>query len=56
LYKYKREILMLSDPEKRRYSRHIMLPEVGEEGQEKIKNAKVLVVGAGGLELRCFNT
>jgi molybdopterin/thiamine biosynthesis adenylyltransferase len=40
---------MLSDPEKRRYSRHIMLPEIGEEGQEKIKNAKVLVVGAGGL-------
>lgn len=35
--------------EKERYSRHIVLKEVGEEGQEKIKRAKVLVVGAGGL-------
>jgi len=32
-----------------RYSRHIVLKEIGEEGQEKIKQAKVLVVGAGGL-------
>lgn len=35
--------------EKERYSRHIVLKEVGEEGQEKIRQAKVLVVGAGGL-------
>ncbi|MCF8379864.1 MAG: HesA/MoeB/ThiF family protein [Bacteroidales bacterium] len=40
---------MLNDTEKRRYNRHIMLPEVGEEGQLKLKNAKVLVVGTGGL-------
>jgi len=32
-----------------RYSRHLSLPEVGIEGQKKIKAAKVLVVGAGGL-------
>lgn len=40
---------MLIDTEKRRYNRHIMLPEIGEEGQLKLKNAKVLVVGTGGL-------
>ena len=34
---------------KERYSRHILLAEVGEAGQEKISRAKVLVVGAGGL-------
>ena len=33
----------------KRYSRHILLQDVGVEGQEKILNAKVLVVGAGGL-------
>ncbi|MBE0426725.1 MAG: molybdopterin-synthase adenylyltransferase MoeB [Nitrospirae bacterium] len=32
-----------------RYLRHIMLPEVGEEGQAKIAKAKVFIVGAGGL-------
>jgi molybdopterin/thiamine biosynthesis adenylyltransferase/rhodanese-related sulfurtransferase len=32
-----------------RYSRHLILPEVGVEGQLKLKNAKVLMVGAGGL-------
>lgn len=32
-----------------RYSRQLMLPEIGMKGQEKLKNAKVLVVGAGGL-------
>lgn len=32
-----------------RYSRHVLLQDVGVEGQEKIHNAKVLIVGAGGL-------
>ena len=32
-----------------RYSRHILLQDVGVEGQEKILNASVLIVGAGGL-------
>src|ERR1700727_359725 len=32
-----------------RYSRHLIMPEVGMEGQLKLKNASVLLVGAGGL-------
>lgn len=32
-----------------RYNRQMILPEIGDEGQEKLKNAKVLVIGAGGL-------
>jgi sulfur-carrier protein adenylyltransferase/sulfurtransferase len=39
----------LSPREIRRYSRQIMIPEIGIPGQEKLKQAKVLVVGAGGL-------
>ena len=39
----------LSDIEKNRYSRHILLDKVGLEGQEKLKAAKVMVIGAGGL-------
>ena len=35
--------------EKERYARHLILEEIGEPGQEKLKRAKVLVVGAGGL-------
>ena len=37
-------------PEQRdRYSRHILLPEIGEKGQEKLLKARVLLLGAGGL-------
>lgn len=39
----------LSSQEIERYARHIVLPEVGGAGQQKLKNARVLVVGAGGL-------
>lgn len=39
----------LTKDEKIRYARHIMLDEVGEEGQTKLKKAKVLIVGVGGL-------
>jgi adenylyltransferase/sulfurtransferase len=39
----------LSNDEILRYSRHLIMPEVGMEGQIKLKNAKVLLVGAGGL-------
>ncbi len=39
----------LTKQEANQYSRHIMLDDIGSEGQLKIKNAKVLVVGAGGL-------
>ena len=39
----------LSQNEIERYSRHLIIPEVGLIGQRRIKNAKVLVIGAGGL-------
>jgi molybdopterin/thiamine biosynthesis adenylyltransferase len=40
---------ILSPREIRRYSKQIMIPEIGVKGQEKLKQAKVLVIGAGGL-------
>src|SRR5665647_2476527 len=39
----------LSVAEVERYARHVLIPEVGMEGQRRLKNARVLVVGAGGL-------
>ena len=44
-----RETHMLSASERERYARHLTLPEVGEEGQEKLRRASVLIIGAGGL-------
>jgi sulfur-carrier protein adenylyltransferase/sulfurtransferase len=39
----------LDAPRRARYSRHLLIPEVGEEGQLKLLDAKILLVGAGGL-------
>ena len=39
----------LTIDEVRRYSRHLIIPDVGMTGQKRLKNAKVLVIGAGGL-------
>ena len=38
-----------SEQEKLRYQRHMSIPEIGEAGQLKLKNASVMIVGAGGL-------
>jgi molybdopterin/thiamine biosynthesis adenylyltransferase/rhodanese-related sulfurtransferase len=39
----------MTDNERIRYSRHLLMPEVGAEGQERLKAARVLCIGAGGL-------
>lgn len=39
----------MTEEQKQRYKRHIILPEIGGEGQSRLLSAKVLVVGAGGL-------
>jgi len=39
----------LTIDEVRRYSRHLIIPDVGMAGQKRLKNARVLVIGAGGL-------
>jgi sulfur-carrier protein adenylyltransferase/sulfurtransferase len=39
----------LEAAQRRRYSRHLLIPEVGEEGQAKLLNSRVLLIGAGGL-------
>lgn len=45
----KKYTLLLNEEQMERYSRHIRLPEVGIEGQRKLLDSKVLIVGAGGL-------
>jgi adenylyltransferase/sulfurtransferase len=40
---------MLSNEEIRRYSRHLIMPEVGMEGQRRMKESSILLIGAGGL-------
>jgi molybdopterin/thiamine biosynthesis adenylyltransferase len=50
-----------SEDQIQRYSRHFLLQDVGVEGQERIRNGKVLIVGAGGLGAlfsggRCWHT
>src|SRR6202162_6515384 len=44
-----RDTTELNREELIRYSRHILLPQVGEEGQRALKRSRVLLVGAGGL-------
>lgn len=44
----------LSSEEQRRYSRQVVIPQFAEEGQESLKNAKVLCIGAGGLGSPCL--
>jgi molybdopterin/thiamine biosynthesis adenylyltransferase/rhodanese-related sulfurtransferase len=41
--------LSLTKEQRERYSRHLLVPEIGIEGQEKLLNSKVLLLGAGGL-------
>jgi len=41
--------VVLSAEQKQRYSRHLLIPEVGSEGQAKLLNSKALLIGAGGL-------
>jgi sulfur-carrier protein adenylyltransferase/sulfurtransferase len=49
LTELKPETAPLSNDEILRYSRHLIMPEVGMEGQQKLKAARVLCIGAGGL-------
>lgn len=45
--------MSFSNEQLERYSRHIILKEVGVKGQKKLLNAKVLIIGAGGLGAPC---
>jgi len=40
---------VLSPEQRSRYSRHLLIPEVGEDGQQRLLDARVLLIGAGGL-------
>ena len=46
----------LNEEQLERYSRHIILTDVGPEGQEKIMNGKVLIIGAGNTAMDCCRT
>ena len=46
----------LTEEQIERYSRHILLQDVGLEGQGKLLNAKVLIIGAGGLGFTAYNS
>jgi adenylyltransferase/sulfurtransferase len=48
-YRNEQDALQLSSDEIQRYKRHLVLKEVGGQGQQRLKAARVLVVGAGGL-------
>jgi len=39
----------LTQAQKQRYNRHLLIPEIGEDGQRRLLDAKVLIIGAGGL-------
>ena len=43
----------MTSEQKRRYSRHILLEGIGREGQERLLDSKVLLIGAGGLGSPC---
>jgi len=46
--------MVLTDDQKRRYARHLVLEQMGEAGQEKLLASSVLVIGAGGLGSACL--
>jgi adenylyltransferase/sulfurtransferase len=46
--------MTLTDDQRQRYSRHLVIPELGEEGQRRLAQASVLVVGTGGLGSPCL--